>query len=81
MLEPIMFPREISLLPAIPAAMLTDASGALVPIATTVRPITTDGIFSICAIEDAPSTKKSAPFINKTKPKINNTYIIYKTSF
>ena len=56
-----------------PEVMLTAASGQLVPIETTVSPITTDGILSIPATEEAPSTKKSAPLISRTNPTINST--------
>ena len=67
-LEPMMLPRDIPLLPFIPAVMLTAASGALVPMETRVRPMMIEGIFSNLAIEEEPSTKKSAPLISKTKP-------------
>ena len=77
-LEPITLLNAISLLPESPAEMLTAASGALVPMATMVKPIITDGTFSSFAVEEAPSTKKSAPFISKMKPTINRTYIINK---
>ena len=49
--------------------------------ATMVSPITTLGTFRIWAREELPSTKKSAPFINKIKPTIRtnndtNTFVI-----
>ena len=59
------------------ALMLTDASGALVPIATIVRPIITLGTLRILAREELPSTKKSAPFTRSAKPIISNKYSIY----
>ena len=68
----------ISAFPVTAAVILTAASGALVPMATMVKPIITDGTFSSFAVEEAPSTKKSAPFISKMKPTINRTYIINK---
>ena len=80
MLEPTMFPREISLFPARPALILTAASGALVPMATMVRPMITEGTFKIPAIEEEPSTNKSAPLISKTKPISKSKYIIKMTS-
>ena len=55
------------------AFMLTAASGALVPIATMVRPTTISGILHFTAILDAPSTNISAPFIINTKPSTNNS--------
>ena len=75
-LDPITFPREISLLPLKAAVMLTAASGALVPRETSVSPITMDGIFNAFAMEEEPSTKKSAPLISRTKPANNNKYSI-----
>ena len=58
------------------ALMLTEASGALVPMATIVRPMMTLGILRNLASEELPSTKKSAPLINNTKPIISNRYSI-----
>ena len=66
----------MSLLPVSAALMLTDASGALVPIATMVRPMMTLGTFMIFAREELPSTKKSAPFTKSTKPTSNSKYSI-----
>ena len=54
------------------ALMLTAASGALVPIATIVRPITNWGIPIFPAIPADPSTNQSAPFTNIIKPTANN---------
>lgn len=48
-------------------------SGALVPSATIVRPTTREGILSFLAREEAPSTKKSAPFISRTNPARSST--------
>ena len=76
MLEPITLLTAISLLPASAALMLTEASGALVPMATIVRPIMTLGILRNLASEELPSTKKSAPLINSTKPMSSNRYSI-----
>ena len=53
----------ISLLPFIAEIKLTASSGALVPRDTIVRPTITDGIPIFLAIEEAPSTNMSAPFI------------------
>ena len=66
----------MSLLPERAALILTDASGALVPIATMVSPMITLGTLRILAREELPSTKKSAPFINSTKPMSSNKYSI-----
>ena len=74
MLEPITLPREISFVPLRLAERLTAASGKLVPIETTVRPMIKDGTFSFPAMEDAPSTKKSAPLMSKTKPPMSRIY-------
>lgn len=56
-LEPITFPIAIAFDPANADDILTAASGALVPMATTVNPIIIGGIFNRAAIADAPSTK------------------------
>ena len=69
-LLPITFPIEIPLLPATAALRLTAASGALVPIATMVSPITSSGTPNFLATAAAPSTKKSAPFMSIIKPII-----------
>ena len=57
----------------IDADILTDVSGRDVPIATIVIPIINDGTFNIFAAEEAPSTKKSAPFTRSTNPTIKMT--------
>ena len=75
--DPTTLLMAISLLPARAALMLTEASGALVPMATMVSPITTLGTFRIWAREELPSTKKSAPLIKRTNPTTSNTYSIY----
>ena len=75
-LLPTILPTAIPALPFIPAVMLTAASGALVPMAATVSPMITDGILSSFATEEAPSTKKSAPFTRSMKPTIKRIYII-----
>ena len=63
-----MFPIVISAFPANAAVILTAASGAEVPIATIVNPITNCGIPNFAAILAAPSTNQSAPFTSITKP-------------
>jgi ATP/ADP translocase len=40
----------------------------------------TEGTFKIPAIEDEPSTKRSAPLISSTKPISKSKYIIKMTS-
>ena len=72
--EPTTLLIAMSLLPVSAALMLTD--GALVPIATMVRPMMTLGTFMIFAREELPSTKKSAPFTKSTKPTSNSKYSI-----
>ena len=72
MLLPITFPKTISEAPFDSAWIETANSGALVPKATIVRPINILDTLKFCAVDDAPSTKISAPFIRKTKPIINN---------
>ena len=70
MFDPMTLLTAISLLPARAALMLTEASGALVHMATMVSPIITLGTFKILAREELPSTKKSAPLTNSRKPAI-----------
>lgn len=79
--EPITLLSAMSLLPARPAVMLTAASGALVPAATIVRPMTTDGILKSLATSLLPSTKKSAPLMSKIKPTIKSKYSTNYLSF
>lgn len=76
MLEPTTLLMAISLLPASAALILTEASGALVPMATIVSPMMTLGTFRIPASEELPSTKKSAPLIRSINPTSNNMYSI-----
>ncbi len=71
-LLPKTFPTVISALPFNAAVILTAVSGALVPIATIVRPITSCGIPNFSAIPAAPSTNQSAPFTSITKPSASN---------
>ena len=81
-LLPTMFPIVISALPFKAAVMLTAASGALVPIATIVRPITSWGTPSLSAIPEEPSTNQSAPFTNIKNPSASsNNWITISISF
>lgn len=80
-LEPMTLLRAISFWPRTAAEMLTAVSGALVPIATIVRPMMTAGTLKIRATEELPSTNRSAPLISRTKPKISQTYIIVNPFF
>ena len=57
MLDPITLLNASSLLPERPAVILTAASGALVPIATIVRPMITEGTFNKRAMAELPITK------------------------
>jgi hypothetical protein len=50
--------------------MFTISSGADVPNATTVRPITNEDIPSRLARADAPSTNQLPPIYRKTIPRI-----------
>lgn len=71
-LEPTTLPMLISFIPFTALFMLTEASGALVPIETRVRPIIRGGILSAFAISLEPLTNQSAPFTSKTIPTISN---------
>ena len=68
--------KAISLLPEKAAVMLTAASGALVPIATIVKPIIRLGICRARAKEDAASTNQPAPLSSKAKPNSKAIYIV-----
>ena len=69
-LLPKIFPIAISVLPFADAKILTMNSGADVPKETMVKPITIGEIFRFFAIEEAPSTRRLAPFIRSTNPRI-----------
>ena len=62
MLEPITLPIYIFVCFVIAALMVTANSGADVPKATTVKPMTRSDTFSEWAISAAESTNQSAPF-------------------
>ena len=70
-LLPMTLPTKISVLPLINEEKETASSGAQVPKATIVRPISSLLTLKLDATEDAPSTSQSAPLINKTKPITN----------
>ena len=68
MLLPMTLPMRISVLPLMSEEKETASSGAPVPKATIVRPIKSLLTLKLEATEDAPSTRKSAPLIRRTKP-------------
>ena len=70
--DPKTLPIASPALPFIADVILIAASGALVPNATIVRPMTICGMPNFLAIMDAPSTNQSAPFINMTNPTIKS---------
>ena len=70
-LEPTALLMARELLPVREAVTLTAHSGRLVPMATMVMPMIMEGIRSRFATAELPSTKKSAPLINRTNPTIN----------
>ena len=72
MLLPITLPRSISVEPEARELMETASSGALVPKATTVRPIRVLETLKLVAMDEAPETSQSAPLIKRTKPIISN---------
>ncbi len=74
--DPTMLLTAMSLFPEIAAVILTEASGALVPIATMVSPITALGTRRILARDEPPSTKKSAPLIKNANPMMSKRYSI-----
>ena len=71
-LLPMIFPIARSVFPDILEKIFTTNSGIDVPKDTIVSPITMLDILNFLATEEAPSTKKSAPFIKITNHKTNN---------
>ena len=55
--------------------METAASGREVPIETIVRPMITAGNLRSFAIDELPSTKRSAPFTSRKNPPISKTML------
>ena len=76
MLLPTTLPIAIALLPSMEEITLTISSGALVPKATIVSPISNLGTLKFKAVLDAPSTRTSAPFTNITNPNISSIIFI-----
>ena len=70
MFEPITLPSTISVEPSDKALIEIANSGADVPKATIVKPISAFGTLQFAAVDDAPSTNQSAPLINNTNPTI-----------
>ena len=70
MLLPITLPTAISPLPFSEAWMLTAVSGALVPNATTVKPMISGEMPKRAASLEAPRTNASAPATSSTRPPI-----------
>ncbi len=68
MFEPTTLDILMSFMPFTAPLILTDASGALVPMDTSVSPMTSGGTLSARASLLAPPTKKSAPFIKSNVP-------------
>ncbi len=80
MLLPTMLPMAISALAWMAANILTTSYGVDVPKATMVRPTTRSLTLRIRAMEDDPSTRKSAPLISSAKPTISNPYVSISVS-
>ena len=72
MLLPTTFPMAMSAFPSMEDITLTTNSGALVPNATIVKPITREDMLKRRAILEAPSVSQSAPFTINIKPIKNN---------
>ena len=68
MLLPMTFPSSMSVFPEISEEMETANSGAPVPIATIVRPISCFETLKFEATDEAPETSQSAPLIRRMKP-------------
>ena len=74
-LLPKMFPMAIAAFQLTLANKLTTSSGIDVPKATIVSQITIEEILALLATETDPSTSKSAPLINNTKPITKRIYV------
>ena len=68
--------RAISEEPSAAATIFTTSSGADVPNATIVRPMTRSEILSRLAKPDAPFMSQSAENVSRVKPKIKSKYSI-----
>ena len=82
MLEPTTLPTAMSGVPFRADIKLTKNSGADVPQATMVRPMTISGTPKRRASEEAPSVRRSAPTSTNVTPIIinkisSNTFVIY----
>lgn len=55
--------------------MFTTSSGAEVPKATIVSPITISEMLNLFAVDEAPETNISAPLIKNTNPKIKSAIV------
>ena len=71
-LLPITVAIKTSVLPEIREANETASSGALVPKATMVRPMSCLGTLKLEAVDEAPSTSQSAPLTSRAKPITKN---------
>ena len=71
MLLPMTLPSKMSVLPPIREEKETASSGAPVPKATIVRPISSFETLKFEATLDAPDTSQSAPLIKKMKPTMS----------
>jgi len=72
---PTTLPNAMSALPVQAEMALTAISGALVPNATTVSPMTTGDTPMRAASHTAPRTSNSAPKINSTSPMMKNRIV------
>ena len=66
------FPKAAALYPFREEVTLTSNSGVEVPKATTVNPMAMFEILNFLATDEAPLTRKSAPFIRIAKPMRSN---------
>ena len=80
-LLPTTLPIAKPALPCIAEVMLTTSSGADVPKATIVRPMTKSDILKRFARAEAPSVKAFAPYKIRTSPPINNKIFIMSRCF
>ena len=78
MMEPIALPYAMEPIPFRAEVVETMTSGRVVPMETTVAPISISGRWNFLAMPVAPSTNQSPPKIRQTRPIMNNTIALNK---
>ena len=71
-MDPMALPYAVWDCPTAAAMEDTITSGIVVPMETTVAPMSISGMLYLCAIPTAPSTNQSPPLIRRIKPNANS---------